>query len=438
MMKSLFLSSILLPVAAVAQQDSSLHQAETFSVHGQTTVVSQFKPAFKAPYSGTNSLKTDKESGTSLTSTLYLGAKLWPHASLYVNPEIAGGAGLSSVLGLGDATNGETFRVGDPSPKVYLARLFFQQQIPLSDKRVWQEADQNQLAGYVPERYLSFTVGKIGVADFFDANPYSHDPRTQFLCWGLMDNAAWDYAANTRGYTPSVVLEYVSPKNELRYGFSLLPQTANGNVMNWNVRNSHSQTLEYTRHYTLAHREGSVSVLGFYNNAAMGNYRESIDMNPVNPDIIASRGPVRNKFGFGINAAQELSPALGCFVRASWNDGHNETWAFTEVDHSISGGLSLEGSCWHRDDDHAGLAFVTSGLSRDHIDYLNAGGLGFMLGDGKLHYGWEKLTEVYYSASLLKHHVYLSGAYQFIINPGYNKDRNGPVNVFSLRVHTLI
>ena len=437
-MKSLFLSLILLPVAAVAQQDSSLNQAERFSIHGQTTVVNQFKPAFKAPYSGTNSLSPDKENATSLTSTLYLGTRLWPHASLYLNPEIAGGSGLSSVLGLGDATNGETFRVGDPAPKVYLARLFFQQQFPLTTKRVWQESDQNQLAGFVPEQYISVTAGKIGVADYFDDNPYSHDPRTQFLSWGLMDNAAWDYAANTRGYTPSVVLEYVSQQQEIRYGFSLLPKTANGNIMNWDIGRSHSQTLEYTRRYSLSQRAGSLSLLGFYNNAPMGHYRTSIALQPVDPDITASRGPVRHKFGFGINAAQELTPALGCFVRASWNDGQNETWAFTEVDHSVSGGVSVEGTLWHRDDDHAGLAFVTSGLSKEHIDYLNAGGLGFMLGDGKINYGWEKLTELYYSASLLKHHVYLSGAYQLIVNPGYNKDRNGPVNVFSLRIHTVI
>jgi len=420
------------------QDRDNLQIEQSISIHAQTTVISQFKPAFKVPYSGTNSLSPEKETQTSLTSTLYLGARLWRGASLYLNPEIAGGSGLSAALGVGDATNGETFRVGSPAPQVYLARLYYQQLFSLSDDRTYQPSDNNQLAGAVPSKYISFTIGKISIADFFDNNQFSHDPRTQFICWSLMDCGAWDYPANVRGYTPSIVLEYVTPQQELRYGFSLLPTTANGNTMNWNIGQSGAHTLEYTRHYVLHQLAGTFRVLGFYNTTHMGNYEQSISINPFAPDITSTRRYGRNKFGFILNAEQNLTPYLGCFLRAGWNDGQNETWAFTEIDRSISAGLSMTGNLWKRKYDNAGLAFVVSGLSKEHRNYLAADGYGFMLGDGQLNYGTEKLGEVYYSAALLKNEIFLSGMYQLLINPGYNTDRKGPVNIFSVRVHIQI
>jgi high affinity Mn2+ porin len=341
-------------------------------------------------------------------------------------------------LGIGDATNGETFRVGSAAPKVYVARAFIRQVFALGATKTYQGTDQNQLAGYVPEKYLALTVGKVGIADYFDDNSYSHDARTQFMCWGLMDNGAWDYPANTRGYTPSVILEYVTPKHELRYSVSLLPKVANGPTMDWNVGRSSAHNLEYTHRHTIANHKGAVRLLAFYNTTDMGNYRQSIVNSPVNPDLSSSQKYGNSKYGFTLNAEQEINSHLGAFVRASWNDGNNEIWAFTQIDNSVSGGLSLDGSYWKRPNDHVGLAYVTSGLSKPHQDYLNAGGKDFMLGDGKLNYTREHLIEAYYSFELKKDLLYLSGAYQFLLNPGYNKDRQGPVNVFSIRVHVNI
>lgn len=420
-----------------AQTNDSNH-LERHSVHAQTTVINQFKPAFSAPYTGDNSLITSRESRTSITATLFAGLRLWKGASVFVNPEIAGGAGLSQALGIAAATNGETFRVGDPAPQIYLARLFYRQLFALSASRQFQEDGDNQVAGFVPQRYLALTVGKIAISDYFDANTFSHDPRSQFMSWALMGNGAWDYPANTRGYTPSVVLEYISQKHEIRYGLSLMPKTANGNDLRWNIARAHAQTLEYTHRHTIGGLSGAVRLLIFYNKANMGSYRQSIAICPIDPVIEETRNFRHTKFGFGINAEQWLTKEFGCFVRASWNDGRNETWAFTEIDHSASVGLSLVGSKWKRPDDNLGVAYVISGISKNHRDYLKAGGKGFMLGDGHLNYAAEHLCEMYYSANIHDGQLFLSGAWQLLLNPGYNQDRQGPVQVFSVRLHVHI
>ncbi len=440
-MRILTLSLLLValsPLKTFAQAEARRLNRERFSIHAQTTVINQFKPAFAAPYAGPNSLSTQKESQTSITSTFFFGTGLWKGASVHINPEIAGGSGLSQVLGIAAATNGETFRIGNPAPKIYIARLFFRQVIALSSENSIQESDFNVMGGPLPDKYLSFTVGKIGVADYFDNNAYSHDPRTQFMSWALMDNGAWDYPANTRGYAPSAVAAYVSPQHELRYGFSLVPLVANGSQMNWDIANAGSQTLEYTHNHTVGNRKGALRLLGFFTSTNMGNYRESLARQPEHPVIEDTRRYGHTKYGMGFNADQELTKDLGGFFRASWNDGHNETWVFTEIDRSVSGGLVLKGTRWKRERDNLGLAFVASGISKPHRDYLAAGGQGFMLGDGGLNYGWEHLTEVYYRAALSPDRLFLSGAYQLITNPGYNRDRGGPVNVFSVRLHARI
>ncbi len=411
---------------------------DRFTIHAQTTVINQFKPAFSATYTGTNSLLPQQEDKTSITSTLFLGVRLWKGASIFLDPEIAGGYGLSRTLGIAAAPNGETYRIGDPAPQIYPARLFYRQFFALTTESNYQESDFNHLAEYVPVKYVAFTIGKIGIADYFDANRYSHDPRTQFMSWALMSNGAWDYPANTRGYTPSIVVEFISPRHELRYGFSLVPLTANGSDMNWSILLANSNTLEYTYRYKLNNRFGAIRLLGFYTTANMGNYRQSIASDQQNPVIENTRAYGHTKFGFGINAEQEINDFTGCFFRASWNDGNNETWAFTETDHALSAGITLTGEKWKRKYDNIGFAFVASGISEPHRMYLKAGGLGFMLGDGNLKYGGEYLAELFYSAELVTNHLYLSGAYQLLINPAYNRERQGPVNIFSLRMHAKI
>jgi high affinity Mn2+ porin len=418
-----------------AQQPDTLKQ-ERFSIHTQTTVITQFKPAFNAKYTGQNSLVPQAETKRSITSTLFFGAKLWQGAGIYINPEIGGGAGLSSSLGVGASTNGETYRIGDPAPAFELARLYYRQIISLNKESSFQESDINKLEGNIATKYISIIIGKICVSDFFDNNRYSHDPRTQFMSWALMSNGAWDFPANTKGYTPSLILEYVTPRYELRYGFSLVPTQPNGMVMNWDINKAGSHSLEYTYNYTIEGKKGAFRLLSFFTTANMGNFNQSIELNPLAPDLLTTEKYGHNKYGFGINCEQEINKELGVFLRSSWNDGNNETWIFTEIDHSLSFGISLNGNRWKRQNDNIGLAYVVSGLSTPHLNYLKAGGMGFELGDGNLNYGLEQLTEIYYSMELTKY-LFVSGTYQFILNPGYNKDR-GPVNVFSVRFHIII
>ena len=434
----LVIFSYLLSVNSFAQSDTI--KEEKLSLHYQSTVIWQYKPSFSSKYSGTNSLSDKEDNQNTLTSTIFLGIRLWKGGSFYVNPELAGGSGLSGALGIASSTNGESYRVGNPKPRISIARFYYRQ-IFYNDKnnKEYQCSDINQLAGNTPKKYFAVTIGKIAVPDYFDNNKFSHDPRTQFLSWGLMNNGAWDVPSNTFGYSPSVVLEWVSKKHELRYAFSLIPEEINGPVIDWHINKANSQTLEYTFHYNIKNQPGTFRILGFFTTTHMGNYAEALQAMPLEdytnePDISLTRRYGRTKYGFGVNTEQNINNNLGYFIRASWNDGHNEDWMYSEIDHSLSAGISKNMSNYGRIDDNLGIAFVISGLSKSHREYLEAGGNGFILGDGNLNYSLEKLAEIYYSASLIKDKMNISGTYQLVINPGYNKDR-GPVSVFSVRVH---
>ncbi len=428
-------------------QDTLAKKEKWFTLHAQETTVSQYKPRFNASYSGDHSLSTKEEWATTLTSTIYAGIKLWPHSIVVINPEIAGGRGLSSAFGVAAFPNGEAFRVGSPEPKLYLARGFFRQLIPLNKERVLQDDYDNKLQQYIPTKYFAVTIGKVSIADYFDDNSFSHDPRHQFMSWGLMSNGAWDYPANTRGYTPSAILEFISKKFEIRYAISMMPTLANGNIMDGNIKKANANTLEIKYKYILNGQQGKISALAFYNSAHMGSYTATNiistpdSINPVfirnDYSIVASRQYGRSKFGFGLNAEQNITNDIGIFARASYNDGKTETWCFTEIDRAFSIGSIIKGTKWKRKDDQFGFAYCISGLSDEHANYLAKGGLGFILGDGTLNYGNEHLLETFYRASLLNGKIIPSLVYQLIVNPGYNKDR-GPVSVFSVRLHLTI
>jgi len=417
-------------------QDSSSKQ-HRFNLHFQTTYIYQYKPSFHSPYEGENSLTGKEEKQNSITATLYAGARLWKGAEVYVNPEVAGGSGLSGALGMAGSSNGETFRVGSPSPTLYSARYFLKQTFTLGKEKEWQEDDANQLSGYTPKKYLNFYFGKLSLGDLFDNNEYSNSPRTQFMNWALMNNGAWDYAANVRGYTYSFSTELQLNKMSYKLAFATLPREANGEKLNTNFKDSFALAInaEVDKAYSINTRKGNIRLLVYHNNSNMGNYGEAIKLTGT-PDIITTRKLGRTKWGWGINLDQEVGRNTGVFGRIGWNDGKNETWAFTEIDRTVSSGVSFKGSAWKRNDDNAGIAIAMNGLSQDHRSYLAKGGSGFILGDGELNYGSEVIPELYYSLKPSESlPLWLSGDYQFVLHPGYNKDR-GPVNIFSVRVHT--
>ncbi len=409
-----------------------------FNLHFQTTYIYQYKPELSAGYSGPHSIQTAEEKQNSVTATLYVGARLWKGGELYINPEIAGGSGLSGAYGMAASTNGETFRVGDPAPTLYLARGFIKQTIPLNRRPDTMVDAQNQLNAIYTTRSLVFQLGKYGLSDIFDNNVNATGPRTSFLNWCLMSNGAWDYAANLRGYTYAFTTILKWDNMTYKAALAAMPTVANGPDLNTNLQQEYSINAQAERIYQLKGKTGNIRLLGYYNNGDMGNYATAIaqsQQSGTTPDVIATRKYGRDKYGAGLNIDQQINSTLGFFARVGWNDGKNETWCFTEADRTVSAGLCDNGAAWNRKDDNAGIAVVVNGLSGDHRQYLADGGLGFQLGDGRLSYANETVAEAYYSYKPLPaSNLWMSADYQFGLNPGYNSDR-GPVSVFSFRLH---
>jgi high affinity Mn2+ porin len=266
---------------------------------------------------------TEEPAQTSFTATAFLGRRLWKNAGIYFNPEVAGGSGLSKALGIAGFVNGETFRIGSPQLKLYLARLFFEQKFALGNETTFDEDDLNQLQGKTPAKYISVRIGKYSLADFFDDVEYSHDPRTQFFNWSLMSNGAWDYPANTRGYTEGIVAEYHTPKFAARFSVSALPKVANGPDLDLDFSQSIGLVAEVEKNYFVNSLKGTVRFLLIHNKTHMDNYNDAVKASPVNPDITSVREYGHTKSGFGISWEQQLSNTLGAFVRLGWNDGKN-------------------------------------------------------------------------------------------------------------------
>lgn len=407
--------------------------AEWFSLHYQATAATQAHPAFSARYSGPNSMSPEAESATAMVMSVASDLSLWRGASLVFDPELSGGRGLSRTLGVAAFPSGIVYRVGNPSPTLYLARLALTERIGLGGGTVADPGGANDLAGTRDRDSLTFFVGRLAITDVFDGNRYAHDPTTQFFDWALFASGAWDYPADTRGYTWGVLTDLSVGSYSLRSGIALLPKYGNLLEMQWDIGKSRALMLEGEVRYAVDSRPGSARLIVFANQARMGDYRQAIEDPAAGLDVTATRADGRQKFGVALSADQELTDSLGAFLRASFNDGRNETWAFTEIDRSLAFGLVESGAPWSRPDDELGAALVIDGLAPWHRRYLAAGGSGFLLGDGGLRYGAEIEGDFYYRVALAPM-LSLSGVYQPIINPGYNQDR-GPIHVFSGRLH---
>ena len=406
-----------------------------YSAHGQATVISQGYFPFRSPYMGQNSFVSAYEMRTTETATLFFAAKLpWEGGMLIINPEESGGRGTSDVFGLGAPTNGEAVRVGNPAPTPYFARFFLQQTFSLGGE--WENlADiANQVPGPHYKNNIVIKVGKMPAIDDFDDNTYAHDPRLQFLNWGLMYNSTWDYPANTRGYTYGFDIEMNLWDWSARYGVWQVPEFANGSELDSHILKAWGMAWEAEQRWMILNDlQGAARLLGWLNSAHMGSYREALQMSPDAPDVTATR-QYRLRFGFGLSWEQELiKNELGIFGRIGYSDSYAETWAFTECERTISIGMLLKGKSWNRPKDEVGLAFMVNGLGPQHIDYLGAGGLGFELGDGKINYAPEMTLETYYNLRVRKG-LYITLDLQGIANPGYNRDR-GPVGVIAMRAH---
>jgi len=421
--------------AAAAPQSRAEADLDGWSIHGETTFLPQAYPSFRSPYQGPNSLPGRGQGRETWTATAFVGRRLWEGGEFYFNPELAQGSGLGGTMGLGGFANGEAQKAGAPYPRVRAQRYFLRQTIGLGGEQEAVEDGPNQIAGKRDIDRVTVTVGRFAVGDFFDDNAYAHDPRADFMNWAMWSSAAYDFPADLPGFTRGAVVELNRKDWALRAGWFQVPEAPNSDVLTFKTGGA---VLEWEGRYTIANQAGTLRLGAFYNRGHMANYREAIDLAAASPglDINAITASIRRdnpKYGFYANVEQALSKDVGLFARASWNDGKNEILSFTDVDRSASGGLSIKGASWGRPDDKIGLGGAINGLSSGHRDFLAAGGLGLLIGDGRLNYRHEKIFETFYAYSV-DPRTTLTVDYQFIANPAYNADR-GPVSIFAGRLH---
>lgn len=413
-------------------------QNTRYWLSGQANFIFQTHPPFHAPYSGKNSLDPNYEKATSRVLTLYTGVRLNGSTELLVDIEEAGGAALSTGLGLAGAPDLDIVRNPLLSKAPYLGRGMIHKVFALSKDKVENSRNFLSLFDELPRRRLEIRFGKFSMVDFFDLNSVGSDTHFQFANWTVDNNGAYDYAADTRGYTVGLVGEFQDRNWGFRFSEGLMPKVANGIDLVWRPWQVHAENFEYElRKGILPKKGGVVRVLAFTNYANMGIYREAIaqfkeGLVPV-PDITHHPWHITRKYGFGVNLEQNLTRNLTAFARFGWNNGKTESFAYTEVDQTFAGGVGANGAWWRRKYDRAGVALVTNAIAKDHQEYLADGGLGFLLGDGALHYGRENIVESYYTAHVWRG-IYVAPGLQHFVNPGYNRDR-GPVLIPSLRLH---
>jgi len=412
------------------------HGAENWNLHGQFTNVTQYHPAFTSPYEGQNSLYPGSNAKETADLTLFAGLRLWDGAAAYVNPEIDQGFGLSDTLGVAAFPSGEAYKLGYQHPYFRLPRAFIRQVISLGDRHQGTELTDgaNQLAQALPEENLVITVGKYSIVDIFDTNRYAHDPRGDFLNWAIVESGAFDYPADSWGFTYGAAVEWTRSWWTVRGGLFALSKMPNTRDIDGQFT-QFGWVAEFEERHQIHGKPGKLKILGFDNRGRMGNYDAAVALGQATGEIpntaLVRRFAARP--GAALNLEQELATDLGGFVRLSANDGSKEAFDFTEINKSLAAGLSLQGNRWGRPDDTVGFAGVIDALSSAAQAYFADGGMGILIGDGRLNYGFEHVLEGYYAYHIVEHCT-ITGDYQFIVNPAYNRDR-GPVSVIGLRLH---
>ena len=424
-------------IALAADADTppaDIPEPERWNIHGQFTNVTQWHPSFHAPYSGTNSLTPETNNKETADITLYLGVRLWKGAELYANPEVDQGFGLNNTVGLAGFSSAEAYKVGNNTPYRKLPRLFLRQVIDLGGEQQAVESGPNQLAGSHSANNLTITVGKFSVVDIFDTNTYAHDPRGDFLNWSVVDAGAFDYAADAWGYTHGLAVEWTQSWWTLRGGLFALSNVPNSITIDTTWK-QYQWVGEFEARQNWFGRPGKVKLLAFASRGKMGGYGDAVNLaqqTGTTPDT----GLVRRlawRPGIAVNLEQEVTDDVGVFASASMNDGSKETFEFTDINQSVSAGLSLKGTRWGRPNDTFGAAVVVNGLSGAARQYFAAGGMGVLIGDGALNYGTERIAELYYNWAVVKH-LTLGLNYQYVVHPAYNRDR-GPVSIVGARIH---
>ncbi len=425
-------------ISTAATTPPALPATETWAIHVQSTFVDQFHPGFHSAYAGPNSLDPGRRGDETFDATAFGGIRPWQGAEIWVNAEIDQGFGLNNTLGIAAFPSAEAYKVGSSDPYVRLPRLFLRQTIDLGGATQGIDPDQNVLGGTETADRLVATIGKFGVTDIFDTNRYAHDARNDFLNWAVIDGGAFDYAADAWGYSYGAALEWYQDWWTLRAGIFDGSVTPNSEKLELPLGRQLQIVTEAEARYTLFNQDGKIKLLGFQTRAKLGTFSELEQFYTANPgaDIVDAEVArhLRNKFGGEVNIEQPITDQLGAFLRASLNDGRTEAYDFTDINRSLSTGLSLAGKSWNRPDDTVGAAFVVNNISKAQKDYLAEGFLGVLIGDGKLlNAGPEQVFETYYNYTV-RAGINVTADYQLVNHPAYNVDR-GPVNIFSARLH---
>jgi high affinity Mn2+ porin len=421
--------------AKTAAAKTALPESTDWNVHAQTTFLPTGYPAFRSPYAGPNSLPGSGQARETWTTTAFLGVRLWQGGEFYFDPELAQGFGLNGTLGLAGFSNGEAQKAGAPFPKYRPQRYYIRQTFGLGGEQEDVADAANQLPGKRDIDRVTVVVGRFAVGDFFDGNSYAKDPRADFMNWAMWSSGAYDFPADLPGFTRGAVAELNRKDWAVRVGVFEVPSAPNSDVLTFKTGGA---VLEFEERHKIFDQPGKLRLGIFANRGNTGNYRQALAIAAFDPalDINTVMQSIRRenpKYGFYANAEQQIAKDIGLFARASWNDGQNEILSFTDIDRSLSGGVSIKGSYWGRSSDTIGLGGAINGLSSGHRDLLVAGGLGLLIGDGRLNYQPERILETYYALAIDKNFT-VTADYQFITNPAYNADR-GPVHIFSGRLH---
>jgi high affinity Mn2+ porin len=407
-------------------------ESNRWEIHGQTTYLPQGYPGFRALYTGPNSLTPAPQTQATWSNSLFLNMRLWEGGELYYNPELLQGFGLNDTVGVAGFPNGEAQKSNFPYPHYNTSRLFLRQTFGFGGEREELPSGPGQLGGKVDVSRLTVQAGKFAVIDIFDGNAYAKDTRKDFLNWSMWAPGAFDYSADKVGLTYGATAEFNQKQWALRAGYFLMLGTSNTNNFDMRLFQRGNYVLELETRWSLFSQPGKLRSIAWLNSAFSGSYRETLDNPALDLDIAQTRAG-RIKYGYVFNLEQALTDDVGLFGRWSWNDGKTEIMAFTDIDASLATGLSIKGTRWGRPDDVIGIGGAINALSKDHRDFIAAGGLGILIGDGALNYRRERIFETYYAYALNKQ-ITLTADYQFITNPAYNADR-GPVSVFSGRFH---
>ena len=425
-------------VGETASRSSSPVEFENWAIHGQTTYIQQGYPPFHSPYLGANSFTPWAQTRATWTTSAFLGLKLWDGGELYYNPELFQGFGLHDTTGAAGFPNGEAQKSNFPYPHYSTSRLFLRQTVGLGGEQEKVDSSYGQMAGTRDVSRLTFQVGRFAVHDVFDTNSYATDPRVDFMNWSIWAAGAFDYPADKIGLTYGGVAELNQKFWAMRAGYFLTGNQPNSNEFDMSLFKRGAYVGELEARYFVLSRAGKLRVGVWADTYFSGSYREAVDLSLAIPnldptDAIVATRTGRTKYGYYVNFEQSLTEQLAIFGRWSWNDGRNEISAFTDIDRSLMFGAAITGKAWGRPDDRIGVAGAVNALSPEHRDYIAAGGLGILIGDGMLNYHHERILETYYAMRVLKG-LTMTFDYQYMVNPAYNADR-GPISFFSGRLH---